>query len=351
MEYSLLYFSAAGDSETPEKYRLVLEAARFADRNGFTAVWIPERHFHPFGGLYPNPAVVAAAVASQTTRVGIRAGSVVLPLHHVIRVAEEWSIVDNLSGGRVGVSFASGWQRDDFVLAPDRYEDRRTMLADAVEQVRSLWRGKAVPFELGDGTTKQVRIFPRPLQPELPVWITSAGSPGTAELAGRLGAGLLTHLLGQSFDELAQLIDRYRAASMATTGTAGQVALMLHTFLRRDAEEAVRAATPPLKEYLRSATTLRVGARAGMDVPFEQLNEDDWEVMLRHAARRYLSGGALVGDMAVCQEVVERAAAAGVNEIACLVDFVTDVDQVMEGLPLLDELRGRTAHLSVSGSG
>ena len=43
-------------------------------------------------------------------------GSVVLPLHSPIRVAEEWSVVDNLSGGRVGISFAAGWQPNDHVV-------------------------------------------------------------------------------------------------------------------------------------------------------------------------------------------------------------------------------------------
>ena len=80
-----------------DRYRLLLEGARFADRHGFAAVWTPERHFHAFGGLYPNPAVTGAALAAITERIGIRAGSVVLPLHNPIRVAEEWSVVDNLS--------------------------------------------------------------------------------------------------------------------------------------------------------------------------------------------------------------------------------------------------------------
>ena len=45
-------------------YRVLLEGARFADRHGFTAVWTPERHFHDFGGLFPNPSVTGAAVAA-----------------------------------------------------------------------------------------------------------------------------------------------------------------------------------------------------------------------------------------------------------------------------------------------
>ena len=121
---SMFYF-AAGEDRAHEGYRLLLESARFADRNGFEAVWTPERHFHAFGGSYPNPSVVGAAVAAITERIHVRAGSVVLPLHSPIRVAEEWAIVDNLTNGRTGISFAAGWQPNDFVLNPTAYANAR----------------------------------------------------------------------------------------------------------------------------------------------------------------------------------------------------------------------------------
>lgn len=81
MAMSLFYFAADEAERAHDKYRLLLEGARFADRHGFAAVWTPERHLHAFGGLYPNPSVVSAAVAAITTRIAIRAGSVVMPLH------------------------------------------------------------------------------------------------------------------------------------------------------------------------------------------------------------------------------------------------------------------------------
>ncbi|MEV7908652.1 LLM class flavin-dependent oxidoreductase, partial [Streptomyces anulatus] len=144
MDFSLFYF--ADDSEAgpaaEDRYALLLEGARFADRHGFRAVWTPERHFHPFGGLYPNPSVVGAALAAITERVHIRAGSVVAPLHHPLRIAEEWSVVDNLSRGRAGVSFASGWNAADFCFNPGAYPDRKADLLQQVRTVRALWRGE-----------------------------------------------------------------------------------------------------------------------------------------------------------------------------------------------------------------
>jgi hypothetical protein len=72
IDFSLFYFADAPDAASADKYRLLLDGARFADDNGFKAVWTPERHFHAFGGLYPNPSVTGAAVAAVTRRVEIR---------------------------------------------------------------------------------------------------------------------------------------------------------------------------------------------------------------------------------------------------------------------------------------
>jgi non-ribosomal peptide synthetase component F len=182
VDFSLFYF-AADDGAKPQKYELLLEGAKFADRHGFAAVWTPERHFHPFGGLYPNPSVTSAAIAAVTQRINIRAGSVVLPLHNPLRVVEEWSVVDNLSNGRVGLSFAPGWQANDFVLAPDRYSDRKQIMVDHIETIRGLWRGDSLALTDGLGKLAQVRIYPRPIQSELPFWLTAAGNPETFRLA------------------------------------------------------------------------------------------------------------------------------------------------------------------------
>ncbi len=104
--FSLMFFGGDEGKAAHDKYRTVIEAARFADAHGFAALWLPERHFTALGSLYPNPAVLHAALARETKHLRLRAGSVVLPLHDPIRVAEEWAVVDNLSEGRVEISFA-----------------------------------------------------------------------------------------------------------------------------------------------------------------------------------------------------------------------------------------------------
>jgi len=337
VDFSLFYF--ANDSNDPgvRRYDLLLEGARFADTHDFTAVWTPERHFHPFGGIYPNPSVTGAAIAAVTERVGIRAGSVVAPLHHPIRMAEEWSVVDNLSQGRVGISFASGWHAVDFSIDPTTYANRHEVMYDRVERVRRLWRGEALDAIDGDGRPGSIRIFPRPVQAELPVWITSGGSPETFRSAGEIGAGVLTHLLGKDIDQLAERIADYRKAISTRAGAdgwPGHVVLMVHTFLGDDNEAVHERVRAPLHEYFRSSLGLQVGTATTVN-----LRERDVETLVRRSFDRYYDTGALLGSIDKCQELVERVRAVGVDELACLIDFGLPTAEVLDGLRHLDRLR------------
>ncbi|HVR95762.1 MAG TPA: LLM class flavin-dependent oxidoreductase [Thermoanaerobaculia bacterium] len=166
--------------------RLLLEVARQADRRGLAALWLPEQHSADgadgdSASLFPNPAVAAAALAVETQRLGLRAAGLALPLHNPIRVAEEWSLVDNLSRGRVGIALGAA--------------------DEDVETVRRLWRGEAVRVPDGEGHPIDIRILPQPLQPELPLWLTDA------QTAAILGANLL--LTEPDADRIAA----YRAAN------------------------------------------------------------------------------------------------------------------------------------------
>ena len=138
-----------------------------------------------------------------------------LPLHHPIRVAEEWAFVDNISQGRAGVSFAAGWQPNDFALAPAAFADRKAGMFEAIDKVQRLWRGERVDFPGPLGEAVGVQTRPSPIQREIPVWVTAAGNPETFEQAGALGYRVLTHLLGQSLADVAGKIAIYRAAWQA----------------------------------------------------------------------------------------------------------------------------------------
>jgi natural product biosynthesis luciferase-like monooxygenase protein/amino acid adenylation domain-containing protein len=343
--FSLYYFGNYEAAFDEHKYDLLIEGAKFADRHNFEAVWIPERHFHAFGGLSPNPSVIAAALARETERIGLRAGSVVLPLHHPVRVAEEWAVVDNLSRGRVGISFASGWHPDDFVFAPEAYGRHRELMFEKIEEVRCLWRGENLRVRGGAGNELSVRLFPQPMQRELPVWVTVVNNPETYRRAGEIGAGILTNLMGQTVEDLAQNVALYRRA-LAEHGhdpARGRVSVLLHTFVGGEAEAVRERARQPFCDYLKSSLDLlqKLVKSQGLGIDFERLSEDDKDYLLSSAYERYVRTSALIGTPDTCAPVVERLRDIGVDEIACFIDFGVEAESVLEGLPHLDALRER----------
>jgi len=356
MAFGLFYFAAdQGGSAPGGAYRLLLEGAKFADKHGFSAVWTPERHFHAFGGLYPNPAVTTAALATITSHVALRAGSIVLPLHNPLRVAEDWAVIDQLSGGRVGLSFASGWHVNDFAFMPHAYERRREIMLENIETVMKLWRGEQVEVNNGHGKPISVSVLPRPIQKTPPMWLASAGSIDTFRLAGKLGANILTNMLGQDLEDLRNKFQEYRAARReAGFEGQGNISVMLHTFVCEDTERARELARKPFGDYLRSSfdlvkvaptmfpafrqPSLKAGAKA-VDFDATRFTEEDMAALMDHAFDRYFETAGLFGSPEKALGMIESLKLIGVNEVACLIDFGVDPEIVLENLPHLDRLR------------
>ncbi|HEX6289428.1 MAG TPA: amino acid adenylation domain-containing protein [Herpetosiphonaceae bacterium] len=345
LEFSLYYFGNYPAAFDPKKYDLLFQGADFADDHGFAAVWIPERHFHSFGGFSPNPSVIAAALARATERIHIRAGSVALPLHHPIRVAEEWSVVDNISKGRVGIAFAPGWHPDDFVFAPEKYHRRRDVMLEGIEIVRQLWRGESIAVQGGAQSRLAARLYPMPWQAELPIWLACA-QPETFVTAGALGAGVLVNLIGQSIEALAENIRLYRQ-SLARHGidpASGHVTALIHTYLADDHAAAIETARQPLYSYLNASLGLNHRASGqGRQIDMERIPDVEHAYLLEQAALRIARGGTLIGTVRSCLPVVEQLSASGVTEIACLIDFGIDSSLVLESLGHLSVLRAEAA--------
>ena len=343
LQFGLLYFSSGEETGQQDKYRLVVEGARFADQHGFGAVWIPERHTGNVGVIFPNPAVVHAALARETRQIHLRAGSVVVPLHDPIRIAEDWAVVDNLSQGRVGLSFASGWHPDDFVFYPAKYADRQEEMYRSIEIIQKLWQGDSITRLGGDGKEVKVRVRPTPIQKTLPFWVTAAGNPKTFIRAGEIGAHLLTHLFNQSIDEAAAKIALYRKAR-ADSGhdpATGHVALMVHTFLGADPAAVREQVRGPFNQYLASSADVlsAIALSQGQQFDLNKMSEEERQMFLNFVFERLLTDRVLFGSPESCFPMVERLRAIGANEIACQLDFGVDTDLVLQSLPHLNRLK------------
>ncbi|HEX4083936.1 MAG TPA: amino acid adenylation domain-containing protein, partial [Chthoniobacteraceae bacterium] len=338
--FSVYFFGSYPAEYSPAKYRLIMEGTKLADARGFHAVWLPERHFHAVGGFSPNPSLIAAALARETSRIRLHGGSVVVPLHHPVRIAEEWSMVDNLSNGRAGISFASGWHPNDFIFVPGNFEKRRELYYEGIEIVRRLWRGESANFQTGGTARLDVRILPRPKQAELPTWLTCIHRDAFIK-AGELGANVLCHTVNQSLDEIAGKVAAYREARRRAGYDAGHVTLLVHTFLMENAAEAVEKARRPFYNYL--SDFLDNGKKkAESHGKHYEIAQEEMDEILARSYQDYVENKALIGSVESCAGVIDRLSAIGVDELGCFIDFGVDTDAALESLELAATLKLRT---------
>lgn len=341
---SVIFFSGLSVEHGP--YDLLLDVARYVDEAGFHAIWTPERHFTEVGGAYPNPALLAAALAMVTSKVRLRAGSINLPLHDPLRVAEEWAVVDNLSNGRVDIAVAPGWHVRDFVLKPENFQDKFNVLNTYRDQVRQAWRGEPIERVDAYGHPHSITTFPRPVQTELPIWLTTSQREEAWQFAGANGFNVLTALINFGPKELEKRIGIYREARKAggLDPAAGVVSLMLHTYVDKESGQAVERVRPALTEYLKSFVLQHQNANqsdTSVKVRTLQTLGDDSDDFVDMVFARYIDTSSLIGDVKQAEDILTRFRAIGVDEVACLVDFGLDKARVLDSLQLLSALISR----------
>ncbi|TCC09271.1 LLM class flavin-dependent oxidoreductase [Kosakonia quasisacchari] len=328
---SLCFFSTELTPAT-NNYEQIIKSAKIADELGFEAIWLPERHFHKFGGAFPNPALLGAAIIAQTQRIHIRAGSVIAPIRPALAIAEEWSMLDNLSAGRVGLGLASGWNPDDFYAVPENYALRRSLLNTRLEEIRAHWRNGLL--DPSAGSEKRI-LHPTPFSSELPVWLTAATNPETFQNAGQLGTNLLTHLIGHDLDELRGKIKLYRESYRKALNSSGKgkVTVLLHAYVD-DQGSAADTAKDAFVDYLLHFMMLT----SNLNQDAAKLTTADSLALAEHGYKRYLSGHSLIGTTEHCNNTLLALNDLDVDEVACLVDFGLPAQRVEESLYRLASL-------------
>src|SRR5436853_4367187 len=164
----------------------ILNEAVYADELGLHSAWIGEHHFSSLGVL-SGPELVLAHVAARTSRIRLAPAVTVLPLHHPIRVAEQWATLDLLSGGRVDFAAGRGYDRREYAPFNVSFEDNQSIFEEGMEIVRLLWESdRPISHHGAHYRFDNVAITPRPVQRPIPAYVASFSRP-SIELAGRLG--------------------------------------------------------------------------------------------------------------------------------------------------------------------
>jgi alkanesulfonate monooxygenase SsuD/methylene tetrahydromethanopterin reductase-like flavin-dependent oxidoreductase (luciferase family) len=196
--------------------------ALYADQLGMNSAWIGEHHFNSLGVL-SCPDLVLSYIAARTKHIRLAPAVTVLPLHHPIRVAEQWSTLDLLSDGRVDFAIGRGYDRREYEPFNVSFDDNQGIFEEGLEVVQKLWaaedrishHGKYYSFD-------NVRITPKPVQQPIPTYVGSFSKP-SIELAARLGCGLVVAPFAAaiSYGGLKQVADLYHE-TCAKHGTRPQ---------------------------------------------------------------------------------------------------------------------------------
>jgi probable LLM family oxidoreductase len=192
-----------------QRLREVLEEIELADQVGLDVFGVGEHHRPDFAAS--APAVVLAAGAERSKRIRLTSAVSVLSSDDPVRVFQEFSTLDLLSGGRAEIMAGRGSFIESFPLFGYALDDYDELFEQKLELLLALreseyvtWSGKHRPALNGLG------VYPRPLQNPLPVWVAVGGTPQSVARAARLGLPMAIAIIGGSPEQFAPLVALYR---------------------------------------------------------------------------------------------------------------------------------------------
>jgi alkanesulfonate monooxygenase SsuD/methylene tetrahydromethanopterin reductase-like flavin-dependent oxidoreductase (luciferase family) len=214
-----------------ERFAEMVDEAVLADEVGFDTYGAGEQHFGKYIATMASPETIHSFIAARTSHIRFRAMSTnLLPFNHPIRLAEQLSTLDILSGGRVELGAARSnnpWTLDGFGIPPDATREIRDEALDiillAFTNDEFEYRGKI--FNVPPRS-----LSPRPLQkPHLPVYLSATGTESHG-YAARLGIGVMTGNTILGWEKAQSSIDTYKSAIGKTPPRSGHLLNRLAMF-------------------------------------------------------------------------------------------------------------------------
>jgi alkanesulfonate monooxygenase SsuD/methylene tetrahydromethanopterin reductase-like flavin-dependent oxidoreductase (luciferase family) len=273
-------------------YGELLEQAVAADALGFDSFWIAEHHFHSYG-VVPRPALLLAAAAARTRRIRLGAAVTVLAFDNPVRTAEDFAMLDILSGGRVEMGIGSGYLQHELAGFGILSSEKRERFDEALAVLRKLWSGQRVTHHSRYLHLHDVQLNVLPLQkPQPPIWIAGLRSESVPHIAAQGSPVLLIPYAScEGWEALHGIADSYRAAFSAPPEgeQAPRLGCGLHAHCAASMEQALLEAAEPIARYVR--TRLYARQRSLAELQSQDLVAIGDGAHLRRLANRYAEAG------------------------------------------------------------
>jgi alkanesulfonate monooxygenase SsuD/methylene tetrahydromethanopterin reductase-like flavin-dependent oxidoreductase (luciferase family) len=287
----------------PQFYAELIDQAILAEELGYESFWVAEHHFHEYG-IVPAPAVLLSAIAQRTETLRLGTAVVVCPFHDPRVVAEQYALLDVLSGGRLNFGAGSGYLPHEFAGFGVDPADKRERFDESFDIVRRLWRGERVTAHGAHHQLDDVAINVSPLQqPTPPTWTAVIRADAAPFVARRgesvMGIPYALERIGAVHEMLTAYHDAHREAGHDPA--TADVTLAWHTYVAATVDEAIADTRDAMHQY----TSTRLYATS-QDKTFEEL---------------YENGLLLIGDAAYVRERIAELGDAGMTRMLTLTNF------------------------------
>lgn len=242
-----------------QDYGDAIELVQLAENEGFDSAWVSEHHGSEDGYL-PSLLPLLAAFAATTSRIELGTGVVLAPFHDPLRLAEDFAVVDQISGGRVLCGLGIGWREEEFRAFGIEVGTRVRRLVEIVEVLRLAWRGERFDYRGRHYSYESVAVTPAPARVP-PIYV--GGFADTAiRRAGRIGDGYISSRAQPQ--RVAEAFDM-AAAARREAGRDGRplAALLQNAFVTEDPERD----WPMVAAGIGHQLGVYAGWRGGTDVP------------------------------------------------------------------------------------
>lgn len=267
----------------------LIEEIKLSDELGLDVFGIGEHHRKDYA--VSSPAVVLGAAAVVTKRIKLTSAVTVLSSDDPVRVFQDFSTIDLLSGGRAEIMAGRGSFIESFPLFGNDLNDYDELFTEKLELLLKLnegektsWKGKHRP------SFNNLGVYPRPYQNEIPVWIAAGGTPASAIRAAKLHLPLTLAIIGGMPEQFVPFIKLYRdtAIKSGIEETKIQIGINNHVFVGEDSQAAADDFYPYYAKMMN-----RIGAERG----WQPLSRQQFEQL------RTPKGALMVGSV---QQVIDK---------------------------------------------
>jgi probable LLM family oxidoreductase len=222
-----------------QRIKELMEEIELADQAGLDVFGVGEHHRPDYA--VSSPAVVLGAAAVKTKNIRLTSAVTVLSSDDPVRVFQDFSTVDHLSGGRAEIMAGRGSFIESFPLFgydledyDELFEEKLSLLLELNKKEKINWKGNHRKAIENRG------VYPRPLQSEIPIWVAAGGTPASAVRAANLGLPLALAIIGGTPEQFVPFVKLYRdaAAKAGQDMSKLQLGINSHVYIADESKKA-----------------------------------------------------------------------------------------------------------------